>query len=119
MHEYHGIMIKDGLKDPSIAEGLNILGKKQGKKLTLLRISVEEDRINETVKLIQMNLISQPSYYSHFYRGEELIVVFPEKIFHATTNRETWQKIIEYGRSLGIPKKELDFKPCRIEDETY
>ncbi len=119
MRNYCGILIKEGLKDPSILEELNILGTKQGKNGRLLRIGVEESEIRETVRQIQEKLVRQPAFYAHFYKDDDLIVVFPERVIHASTDKATWGPIIEYGRSVGIPERELDFKPCRPEDETF
>jgi len=119
MSSYHGIIIKEGLKDPSMLNEMKILGRKSTTIGTLLRVEVEEDRIHATVKLVQMNLLKEPVYYAHFYRDQELIVIFPEKVFHLTPDKETWKAAIEYGKSVGVPVEELDFKPCRFEDETY
>jgi len=120
MNEYHGIMIKEGLKDQLVLNKMKILGTKKGKKWTLLRVSVDENKMDEVLGSIQKNLVTEPeSYYSHFYRNKELVVVFPKKIFRLTPERETWQPAINYGKSIGIPEKELDFKPCRFGEETY
>jgi hypothetical protein len=119
MSEYHGIIIKEGLKDHSILGQMRILGTKRAGDWTLLRVGVDENKISEAIRIVRRNLLSNPVYYAHFYRGEELIVVFPKKTFYLTPNRETWKPAIEYGKSVGIPEKELDFKPCRFEEETY
>jgi len=119
MSEYHGIIIKEGLKDSSILDEMKILGIKKVDDWTLLRVGVDESKIDETIKVVGRNLRSDPVYYAHFYRDEELIVVFPKKIFHLTPNRETWKPAIKYGKSVGVPEEELDFKPCRFEEETY
>jgi hypothetical protein len=59
-------------------------------------------------------------FYCHFYRGEELVVVFKERIFKANAcDKSTWAEILEYGKSIHIPEAQLDFLPCKIEDETY
>jgi len=119
MNEYHGIIIKEGLKNPSILGQIKILGTKKTGEWTLLRVEVNENEINDVIKIVKENLLTNPVYYAHFYRNEELIVVFPEKIFYLTPNKETWKPAIEYGRSMGVPEGELDFKPCRFEEETY
>jgi hypothetical protein len=119
MSEYHGIIVKEGLKNQSILNKLKILGKKKAGEWTLLRVGVGENRINEVIKLVQKNLVTEPAYYAHFYRNQELIVVFPRKIFILTPNKEAWKPAVDYGKSLGIPEEELDFKPCRFEEETY
>jgi hypothetical protein len=120
MNEYHGIIIKEGLKDQLVLDKMKILGTKKGKEWTLLRVGVDETKVDEVLGLIQKNLVTEPeSYYSHFYRNRELVVVFPKKIFRLTPERETWQPAIDYGKSIGIPERELDFKPCRFREETY
>ena len=119
MSEYHGIIIKESLKDQSILNEVKILGKKRAGQWTLLRVGVNEDIINKIIRLVQKCLVREPAYYAHFYRREKLIVVFSGKIFYLTPNKETWKPAIDYGESLGIPEEELDFKPCRFEEETY
>jgi hypothetical protein len=119
MSEYHGIIIKEGLRDQSILNKVKILGKKKAGECTLLRVGVGKNEINQIVKLVQKHLVTQPAYYAHFYRNQELIVVFPRKIFILTPNKETWKPAVDYGKSVGIPEEELDFKPCRFEEETY
>ena len=50
-------------------------------------------------------------WYAHFYKGNELIVAFQNKIFRLKRSEpKTWKEAIEYGLKLGIPKKQLDFK---------
>jgi len=120
MNEYHGIVVKEGLKDQLVPNKMRILGQKKGINWTLLRVGVDEGKLNEVVESVQKDLVTEPSpYYSHFYRNRELVVVFPRKIFRLTTERDTWQPTIDYGKSIGISEKELDFKPCRFGEETY
>jgi len=119
MSEYHGIIIKEGLKDKSILNKMKILGQKKGREWTLLRVGVNENQILQVIELVQKSLLTEPIYYAHFYRKQELIVVFPQKIFYLTPNKENWKPAIDYGKSIGVPEKELDFKPCRFEEETY
>ena len=58
-------------------------------------------------------------FYCHFYRGDELIIVFRNEIFRVTTDPSSWIDAIEYGKELRIPIKQLDFIPYRVEDEKY
>lgn len=44
MSEYHGIIVKEGLKDQSILKKLRILGEKRTEDWTLLRVGVKEKR---------------------------------------------------------------------------
>lgn len=121
MNEYHGIIVEKGLKDKSILNKISKLGKKvaDDADFILIRVEVGEEKIEEIIKLVQKNLVTKPVYYAHFYRDDELIVIFPEKIFRITPNKETWGEAIEYGKSVGVPENQLSFHPCRFEDETY
>lgn len=119
MSEYHGIIITEGLKGQSVLNKMKILGQKKGREWTLLRVGVSENKIDEVVGLVQKSLVTEPTFYAHFYREEKLIVVFPKKVFYLTPNKETWKSAIDYGKSVGVPEKELDFKPCRFEEETF
>lgn len=46
----------------------------------------------------------------HFWNEENLVVVFANKIFWLKRDDlNTLGKVIDYGRSLGIPESQLDF----------
>jgi hypothetical protein len=122
MSDYHGIIVKESLKEQFVLNEMKILGQRKSVKWTLFRVGVDENKIDEVVESVQKSLVASPTrtcYYAHFYRGEKLIVVFPKKIFRLTPEKETWRSAIEYGKSVGIPGEELDFKPCRFEEETF
>ena len=62
---------------------------------------------------------SDKPYYSHFYNDEEMIVIFKDKVFKIKPHISTWTPIIDYGKTLGIPKEQLDFWPNRFQDEIH
>ena len=64
----------------------------------VLRVGVDEAEADDLFALLQKCLVTEPeSYYSpHFYRKGELVIIFPERIFHMTPEKETWQQ----GNSL-------------------
>ena len=119
--DYHGIIIMESLKDKTILDSLQILGRKEGRVWTMLRVGVEVGRFKDTIKSISENLmrVKEIPYYAHFYRNNELIVVFPGKTFFITPKRETWKPVLAFGKSKGIPEEMLDFSPCKFQDETY
>ena len=55
-----------------------------------------------------IGLIKQ-EFYFHFYCGDELTVVYKNKVFHAAIDKLTWGEAYEYGKTLGIKEKQLDF----------
>jgi hypothetical protein len=126
MSLYHGIVINLSQKDQKIINSQNIIGKKVviPGLLVLYKIQVEKPKINHVIQLLQNNLrdklsIFIQSFYFHLYNGEELIIVYKDKIFRIEPDISTWKEAIEYGKKLGIPEKQLDFYPCRFEDEKY
>lgn len=116
---YHGILVNVSQKDRTIFENLKIIGKCiiENTDWILYKIETCDDKLENTIKLLQLNMLSH--YYFHFYKNADLIVVFKNKIFQASTDNSTWKKIIEYGLKINIPLKQLDFSPCKFEDETY
>mgnify|MGYP001567775500 CR=1 FL=1 len=112
MREYHGILVNVSQEDKSIFDELKILGQKKAWGWILYRIEVPSNKINQIIKRLQLNMVN--GLYFHFYKDDDLIVIFNKKIFKAKTDKSTWKKIIDYGKSLNIPEKQLDFYPCKI-----
>jgi len=109
--EYRGTIVEESLIDNRILNRLEIIG---------FRISNEEnieDRWHlytvkiskEDIKKISKNLKST-KWYAHFWRGNEVIAIFRDKIFtFKQDDKKTWNEAIDYGLSNGIPKEQLDF----------
>ena len=118
---YHGIIVEESLRDQSVLETLAVLGRKKGRDWTLLRVGIEERALTTVVDQLQRNLKIENGvpFYAHFYRPGELIVVFPDRVFRLTPETDTWAPVVAFGKSVGIPAEQLDFAPCRFEDETY
>jgi len=115
--ELHGIVIKESI-NAEARKKLNIAGEKKSRDWTLLKISLPQERLAETEKIIQEGL-KPGKFYAHLYGSGRLIVVFREKVFHILADKSTWKPAVEYGIKTGIPRRQLDFKPCKFEDETY
>jgi hypothetical protein len=117
MDKYHGIVVDVSQKDKSIFHKLKVIGNKEDDGWTLYKIESNQKDIEKVIKQLQENMVE--GFYFHFYSGEELIVVFNHKIFKVKTDKSTWGEIIKYGKSLNIPEQQLDFYPCKVEDEEY
>ena len=119
--EYHGIIVKEGIRDPTVFQGITVLGTKTGHNWTLFKVGIGPKVISRVIREVQSNLLTEKGvpYYAHFYRGEELIIVFPDRAFHVSPEEDNWKEAISYGESLGVPRAELDFRPCRFRDETF
>jgi len=80
--------------------------------------------IDKSIKDLQDNmsdkvLFKKQEFYFHFYRDNELIIVYKDKIFKISPDKSTWIDAITYGKRLNISEKQLDFIPNRFEDEDY
>jgi len=122
---YHGIIVNLSQKRKTLKE-LKIIGKRNVlfRFLLIYKIEVKQEEIDNLIMKIQHNmkrrlLFLAKEFYCHLYRNDELIIVFREKAFRASTRKTTWNEAIDYGKSIGIPTKQLDFIPNRIADETY
>jgi hypothetical protein len=124
--EYHGIVLNISQRDKSIFKRLQVLGSKRAMMgmVTFYKIGIDLHQIDEVISKIQANMNSnigpvRQQFYAHFYRDSEMIIAFKNKAFKVTTDPTTWAEAIRYGKSLNIAEKQLDFTPCKFEDETY
>lgn len=126
MNNYHGIIVDKSQKDKSILGKFRVIGKKRALAclVTLYKIEVPEGSIDEVCKAVMDNMAAhfffiKQEYYAHFYRADELIIVFRDALFRVTTHPSSWTDAVKHGRMLGIRGKQLDFIPNRFEDEIY
>lgn len=117
---YHAILLDTEFSNPEFIKRWKELGRKHSRTNQWWQIKVEvpENRLEELIKNGQ-KLLLKKRYYFHIYRKNELIVVFPERIFYITPDKSTWNVMKTYGRTLGIPKKQLDIGTTRFEEEKY
>jgi len=117
---YHAILLDTEFSDPEFLGRWKLLGQKKSKTnpWSQMRIEVPEERLEELVNDGQ-NLLLSDKFYFQAYRDNELIVVFPRRIFYLKQDRTDWQELIAYGRTLGIPEDQLDIKPVKFSEETY
>ncbi len=99
-------------------EQLPVLGTYEAKNWTVVQIGVPEADINRAVELIQASLIDEPTYFAHLYNEDRVIIVFPDKVFEATLDPDSWKEAIKYGVDKGVPKDELDFAPFQAHLDT-
>ena len=116
---YHVRVVSTSFKDPGFIGKWKELGKRPSRSNPWINIKLEvpEERLEELVTEGQKLLISD-KFYFHAYRGNELIVVFPERIFRLTPDKSTWGEMVKYCRECGIPEGQ-DVSPARFEEEDF
>lgn len=117
--EYHGNILETGFTDPRFVNEFRVFAKRKSptNPWTMHGVAVPAEGIEDVIVRVQKNLVPDEPYYAHFYRDDELIVVFKERVFRIKTDESTWNDAIEYGRGLGIPDEQLVFAPNKLEDE--
>lgn len=111
MMEYTGTIVEESLKDNRYLNKLSIAGLKisstdiAADRWHVYKVLISEDQITEIA-----NQLKPEKWYMHFWRGDDVIAVFPGRTFrfkHSDTS--TWGDAIAYGKSINIPEGQLDF----------
>jgi|GEM_PF-657942 len=139
-NNYHAVIINLSQLDTSVFKSFNIINiqKRFLGIIKLYKISVHEKDIPETVSIVQSNMSRKlkKEWYVTFYNSERAIIVFRNKKFELSTNgitpmyqkklntinaadKEIWDKMICYAKSLNIPDSQLDFLPVGYKTENY
>ncbi len=110
-----GIVISEGLEEPSLISDFEVfkariskkdleLGEGKRGRWHLYHVYATSSQIDSLIGQLR------PGWYCHFWQGESLMVVFRGKKFRMMArDKSTWKEAIAYGRSVGIPEVELDF----------
>lgn len=102
---YKGIIVLESLKDPKILDTFTVLNKEIDEDWHLITVEANEKQIESLSQELKVG-----TWYTHFWKGDDVIVVFPNKIMKMKhSDKSTWQPVIEYGQSIGIPTEQLDF----------
>lgn len=117
---WKGILLNKSFIDESIIESFSVVNKKTDGTWVIYLIDFADKDLAKTIQTLQNNMHSGKPFYNHLYNGNDLIVVFKGKYFNATTNKNSWNDVLEYGKTLGIPEKQLDFIPRnKSQEDSY
>lgn len=108
---YSGVIVEEALDDNLLINNLAI------DKVYITDHEIHQNRwhmYQVKVSLDQINELAEhviDDWYIHFWNGPDIIALFSgNKQFHFNYyNKETWNEVVEYGRSIGIPDDQLDF----------
>jgi hypothetical protein len=117
--EYHGVLLDAAFEDQNFINCFKVFWKRKSTRnsWTIFGVIVPEAEIGGVIKKIQKNLLQNKPYYAHFYRKDDMIVVFREKVFRIKPDKSTWAEAVKYGMNKSIPQEQMDFFPARFEDE--
>lgn len=114
MTDYLGVIVRESLATP--VHDVPIVGSRTGAEWTLLLVRVPSESLDDHVRSMQEALIADEPWYAHYWKDDELVVVFSDALFYTSTDDASWGEVVEHGRNRGVPVEELDFKPHTVGD---
>lgn len=115
MQNFLGIVIENSLRDPGVIAP-TVVKTRRGRAWTFLLVSVPVNELDEHIRRLQANMVIDDEWYAHYFRGDELIVVFRDAAFPVTVDPASWEPAVTYGLSVGVPAEQLDFTPRTAPD---
>lgn len=110
MEKYTGSVILESLEDELFLNELPIIGLKITKdenptdRWHIFKVEINREQVEKLKDVIK------DSWYAHFWIGDDVLVVYKSKIFSIDADdRSTWKECVDYGLSIGIIEKQLDF----------
>lgn len=121
---FKGVIIEESLENKGVLQDVTILETEVKpvtewhktpwlKQWTLQTVEFPEDKAESIAQRISQSLdkLHPNSWYADFKTKEKHIIVFPNKVFMIDRTQEEYEKVISYGRFIGIPEIQLDFSP--------
>jgi len=108
--EYKGIIVEESLEDSRIINDVELIKveitseENPTERWHLYTVMVSKEEIEKLSKNIKQK------WYMHFWKDRNVIAIFKDNIFEFNfDDKSTWEPVVNYGLSLGIPKEQLDF----------
>lgn len=120
---YKGIVIEESLQNLAVLGQLKIVSTeietvKEShktpwlKQWTLHTVEINENNAQSVAEKLSAALDSEHDWYADFKNEKYHFIVFRNKVFKVNRKKtEEYEKVKQYGISLGIPDYQLDFSP--------
>jgi len=114
--EFRGVIIAEGLNDPTIINRFTIYRAEITKNGMPIDYEGHFGRwhiyyvmcFKEEIDKLKPQILK--GWYAHFWKDNRIIVVYGDRKFEVLKDdKSTWEEAIEHGRAQGIPGNELDF----------
>ncbi len=117
---YKGTVIKESLQDQSVLKNLTTSNERvafidnpapdQPPTWTLYNFSVEDSDAESTAKILA-EALKEGTWYIDMNDGNKSYVIFSNRVFaYEKENTEAREEAKKYGRMLGIPESQLNWK---------
>lgn len=82
----------------------------------MYKIRVAPGDLDRTIRMIQDNMAKKyyfrfHDFYAHIVRGDELIIVWKERVFRVSADPATWAEAVAYGSHWVLIKGSLTSNP--------
>lgn len=108
---YTGTIVEESLIDNRYLNNLSIIGVRisstdiAADRWHMYKVTITEDQIKDLA-----NQLKPEQWYMHFWNGDDVIAVFPGKVFRFNySDKTSWSDAVNYGKSINIPEEQLDF----------
>jgi hypothetical protein len=99
--EYLGVVVRESLRDPSLIPPL--VASRRGADWTMLLVRVPVEELDHGVAALRSNFEPTDCWYAHFFREEELVVVFADEVFRVSTDPATWDAQYSTAETAASP----------------
>lgn len=102
-----GTIVENSLKDKSILGEIKIDNTYQSEDWILHDFWIDENKVSRL-----SNCIAEGPWYIHLWEPgkDDVWVIFKDKTFKVKhSDKSTWARAVEFGKSIGIPEEQLDF----------
>lgn len=117
---YKGLLIKESFQDRGVLDRLTIVKedkwdvdnavKDQSSVWNVAWFEIVDEEIDEMVDVLS-SALEKGKWFLEISSEDIMIVVFPGKVFkYQKGDLEAREQAKEYGRSIGIPEDQLDWK---------
>jgi hypothetical protein len=117
MRDYLGVVVRESLQDPSLTPP--VIASKHGVQWTLLLVRIAAEQLHRELEAVQSNLDRTDCWYAHFFREDELVVVFDDEVFWASTDpppgvpRGSMAETAVFPMTSSISRRERSQRPRR------
>lgn len=120
---YKGVIIEESLDNKSCFKDLKIVSTKVEpvteshktpwlKQWTLHTVEIDGNKAELVASQLSNTLEKEHVWYADFKNKKSHYIVFRGKVFKIDRNNPNeYEKVKEYGVSLGVPDYQLDFSP--------